>query len=129
MATKTKIKTFEAACKLLKLDPEKVLPKVTGVPKKHQQAIIAHAQLIIIAEALNMQANNGKPWAPDWDNSSQYKYWPWFNMSSSGLSFSDFDFSYSLSNVGSRLCFLSRELAEYAGKQFKDLYEKYFLIQ
>jgi len=128
MATKTKIKTFEAACKLLKLDPEKVLPKVTGVPKKHQQAIIVHAQLIIIAEALNMQANNGKPWAPDWDNSS-WKYWPWFNMSSSGLSYDVFVCSSSRSSVGSRLCFLSGELAEYAGKQFKDLYEKCFLIQ
>ena len=31
--------------------------------------------------------------------------------------------------VGSRLCFKSRELAEYAGKQFKDIYEEYYVIK
>lgn len=47
-----KIKTFETACKALKLDPVKVLPKVAGMPKHHQDALIAHAKLIIIAEAM-----------------------------------------------------------------------------
>ena len=118
---KPKIKTFEDACKALKLDPVKVLPKVSGMPKHHQEAMIAHAQLVIIAEALN------GGWKPDWDNHNEWKYYPWFRMSGSGLSFYGYDGSSSDSGVGSRLCFKSRELAEYAGKQFLDIYTEFFI--
>jgi len=126
----SKIKTFEAACKFLKLDPDKVLPKVTGVPKHHQEAIVAHAKLVIIAEALNTEANDGKPWKPDWTNGNWDKYYPWFDLSSgSCLSCGDFDLRISASYVGSRLCFKTAELAKYAGKQFLKLYEQYFLLK
>jgi hypothetical protein len=118
------IKTFEAACKQLKLDPKKVLPQVTGVPKKHQEAIVAHAKLVIITEALN------EGWTPDWENSDEWKYYPWFDMSSgSGLSFDGCAYRFSHSGVGSRLCFKTAELAKYAGTQFKKLYTQYFLIR
>ena len=39
------IKTFEDACKALKLDPEKVIPDFSMFPEKHQKAMIAHAKL------------------------------------------------------------------------------------
>ncbi|MEQ1678598.1 MAG: hypothetical protein ABL876_18020, partial [Chitinophagaceae bacterium] len=123
-----KIKTFEGACKLLKLDPAKVLPKVTGMPKHHQEATVAHAKLVIIAEALNMEANNGKRWEPDWTNGNWDKYYPWFRMSGSGLSFDDYVFQISYSYVGSRLCYISSDVAEYAGKTFKKLYQQYFCM-
>lgn len=128
----SKIKTFEAACKMLKLDPKKVLPVVSGVPKHHQEAIVAHAKLVIIAEALNTEANGGKTWKPDWANGEWDKYYPWFDMymsSGSGLSYYDCVDLGSGSIVGSRLCFKSSELAKYAGKQFKKLYEQYFLLK
>jgi len=125
----SKIKTFEGACKALKLDPAKVLPKVNGFPKEHQEALIAHAKLIIIAQALN------GGWQPDWNNSDEYKYWPYFrvipnnkSLSGFGLSYSDYDFWSANTCVGSRLCFKSSELAEYAGKQFKVLYEASYLL-
>jgi hypothetical protein len=119
-----KIKTFEAACKALKLDPKKVLPDVTAYPKHHQEAMIAHAKLVIIVEALN------EGWKPNWKNGLWDKYYPWFDLSSgSGLSFDVCDDRISGSTVGSRLCFKSRELAKYAGKQFEDLYKKYFLLK
>jgi hypothetical protein len=119
-----KIKTFEGACKALKLDPVKALPKVSGMPKRHQEATIAHAKLVIIAEALN------EGWKPDWKNGQWDKWYPWFWMNSgSGLSLVAVIFLRSASGVGSRLCFKSRELAEYAFKKFKKLYEAYFLIK
>jgi hypothetical protein len=125
-----KIKTFEAACKALKLDPNKVLPKVSSMPKKHQAALLAHAKLVIIAQALN------EGWEPNWSNRDEYKYFPYFVVkatdktpSGSGLSFDDCDRWHSSSNVGSRLCFKSYELAEYAGKTFIKLYEEYHLIR
>jgi hypothetical protein len=48
-----KIKTFEAACKALKLDPKKATPKVVGFPKQHAKALIAIGKLMIIIQALN----------------------------------------------------------------------------
>ena len=126
----SKIKTFEGACKYLKLDPEKVLPNVTGMPEHHQDATTAHAKLVLISEALNTEANDGKPWKPDWTNGNWDKYYPWFDMSSgSGLSYYVYVSQYSVSDVGSRLCFKSAELAKYAGTQFIKLYEQYFLLK
>jgi hypothetical protein len=124
-----KIKTFEAACKLLKLDPKKVLPDITNMPEEHQEAVLAHSMLVIITQALNKEANGGEAWKPNWKDSSEWKYYPWFDMSSgSGLSYDDYDLQDSDSFVGSRLCFKSADVARYAGTQFKSLYEKYFLI-
>ncbi len=118
------IKTFEAACKKLKLDPKKCLPVVSGMPKHHQDPTIAHAKLVIITEALN------DGWKPDWTNGKWDKYYPWFDMSSgSGLSYGGFGAQRSGSHVGSRLCFKTAELARYAGTQFKKLYEQYFVLK
>ena len=118
-----KIKTFEGACKALKLNPAKVVPIVKGMPKHHQDAIVAHAKLVIIADALN------GGWKPNWDNTNEWKYYPWFRMPGSGLAYFGYVRYCSSSDVGSRLCFKSRELAEYAGKQFKKLYSQYFLLK
>ena len=117
------IKTFEGACKKLKLDPKKCLPDVKGMPKHHQEATIAHAKLVIITEALN------DGWKPDWTNGNWDKYYPWFDMSSgSGLSYDDCANQHSHSHVGSRLCFKSRDLAIYAANQFNDIYKDFFII-
>ena len=98
MAT-AKIKTFEDACKKLGITP-KALPDVKTLPKQHIKAIVAHYKLVIIAEALN------DGWKPNWKDSSEWKYYPWFDMSSgSGLSCGDYDLLSSASTVGSRLCF------------------------
>jgi hypothetical protein len=121
-----KIKTFEDACKTLNFNPETVIPDFSIFPELYQKALIAHAKLILIAQALN------EGWQPDWSNWDEYKYYPWFDMeySASGC-FSCYvcDLWTAGSNAGSRLCFKSRELAEYAGKQFKELYEDYFVIK
>ena len=88
--------------------------------------IIAHLQLIIIAKALN------EDWTPDWSDDDVYKYYPWFNMESSsagGFVYCDSFNWNSVTYVGSRLCFKSRELAEYAAKQFQNIYEDYFVIK
>ncbi len=120
----SKIKTFEQACKKLGYDPVKVLPKVGTMPKHHQDATVAHAKLVIITEALN------DGWKPNWKDSNEWKYYPWFDMSSpSGPAFGVFGSWRSGSYVGSRLCFKSEELAEYAGKQFQKLYRQYFVLQ
>lgn len=120
----TDIKTFEDACLVLKLDPEKIIPDFSLFPVEEQSAMQAHSKLIIIAKAINGD------WVPDWTNWDQYKYFPWFEMgSSSGVGFSDYDFVrwLSLSGIGSRLCFKDRDTAKYVGNQFLELYKTYFV--
>lgn len=121
------IKTFEDACKALGI--KTTLPVVKGLPAKHAEAIVAHYKLVTITEALN------EGWQPDWNNHNEWKYHPWFNVkasakktSGSGLSFHGADYWVSLTYVGSRLCFKSEELAEYAGKTFRKLYEQSYLL-
>lgn len=67
------VKTFEDACSRLGLNSGMFLP---GDSKDE----IAYKKLKVIAKALN------EGWQPDWTNSNQYKYYPWFDLSSgSGL--------------------------------------------
>jgi hypothetical protein len=81
---------------------------------------IAYEKAKIVTKAINQD------WVPDWNNPSQYKYWPWFNLSSGfGFSYSGSDCAYAHSVVGSRLCFESREKSDYAGKQFLEIYKAF----
>lgn len=122
------IKTFEDACKALSIPT--TLPQVDALPEKHRKAIVANYQLYVIAQALN------EGWEPNWNDFSERKYYPWFDMETygdapvgSGFSFLGYDCDYTNTFVGSRLCFKSRELAEYAGKQFESIYKDVYLIE
>ena len=82
---------------------------------------VAYRILHLLAKSLN------EGWTPDWSNSGQYKYVPWFDLSS-GFRFDGDVYWASRSAVGSRLCFKSSEMAEHAGKQFLDVYRKFMVI-
>ena len=64
-----RVKTYADACAVLGIEPmnETVLAKL-GFTKDE----ITYRKLKTIAEALN------EGWRPDWANSKEYKYWPWF---------------------------------------------------
>lgn len=80
-----------------------------------------------ILKMLAISLNEG--WTPDWDNSSESKYFPWFVMGgSSGFRFYGHAYWYTDSHVGSRLCFKRPELARYAGEKFIDVYKKFMVI-
>lgn len=123
------LKTFEDACKVEGLDAGKVIPDFSAFPKQHHAAMIAHAKLIIITQAANRIANKGKEWSPDWDSGKWDKYYAWFWMNGgpSGFRFCGCDRWGSRSGVGSRLCCISRKVAEHVGNQFIELYRDYFL--
>ncbi|MCT4151356.1 hypothetical protein HZP59_08935 [Elizabethkingia anophelis] len=86
---------------------------------------IAYKHLKLITSALN------EGWTPDWSNWDERKYYPWFEMSDSSgrFSFNDSHDLCSFSCCASRLCFKSKEIAEYAAKQFLKVYEKYMVIK
>lgn len=122
-------KTFEEACTSKGYDPAAILPVVVLFPEKHQKAIIAYSKLIIVSEAIN------EGWEPDWNDGNEYKYLPWFDMeveknNTSGFRFyvTTCDYSATLTTGGSRLCFKTSKLAQYAGKQFLDLWRDMMVI-
>ena len=118
-----RVKSFEDACQVLGISTN--VPEVKGLPRKHQKAIIANYKLITIAEALN------EGWKPNWQDSDEYKYYPWFDMSNpAGVGCSDtYDTaSHSAAAVGSRLCLKNRELAIYFGQTFTDLFNDSLLL-
>ena len=121
---KERIKTFDDVIRELGDDPEEFKNAISIMEEPDE---IAYVKLKLIAKALN------EGWTPDWSNGEWDKWYPWFKMddSSSAGRFS-FDVSvnrYSLSVVGSRLCFKSKDLATYAGTQFLDIYKDFFTVK
>ena len=85
---------------------------------------LARRKLEVICEVLN------EGWTPDFSNEYEYKWHPWFFVKdngggSAGLSYSATDYSVTdtSADIVARLCFETKEKADYAGKQFIGLYE------
>jgi len=117
------IKTFEDACNKLGIDPSK-LPDLSMIPEEFRKPLIATYKLFIVFKAIN------DGWIADYSNHSQWKYYPWFRVLSSGFGFSAsyYCYGYAASDIGSRLCTDTSEKALYMAKQFEDLYKDLFLF-
>ena len=110
-----RVKTFEDACNVLG-----VTPSFTSIDTSDE---IAYKKLKIIVRALN------EGWQPNWNNSGEYKHYPWFYMDPKrGFVLYYVYCNLTYSSVGSRLCFRSEELAQYAATQFVDLYKQLFTL-
>lgn len=119
-----RVKTYEDACKVLGVEP---INEQNAKAQGFRSEEIARRKLETIAAALN------EGWKPDWNNTDQYKYYPYFyiqenakDKGSAGLSCATTirAASSSIALLGSRLCFYASRLARYAGNQFTDLYEQ-----
>ena len=145
---KERVKTFEDAAAILGNDNQSVVDYYAIVEATCTEDIIAFAKIRVIAEALN------EGWKPKFDR-EEYRYYPWFYIYSkdeydalseeekeecrvvgrSGYSSSagggvacanaGYASSGSYSFSGSRLAFKTRELAEYCGRQFIDIWQDY----
>ena len=101
---------------------------VQDVNPKHIKALIALNELFTIAQAWN----KADDFVPDFSNSMQDKWFPWF-VYDKGVAGFVFAFaantpSYTSASVGSRLCFKTRNRAIQFGKQFVGLYNQVFLL-
>ena len=111
------IKTFEDACTALDIDPDAVCCDVDTSDE------VAYKMLKVIIQAINQE------WTPDWSNTSQRKWYPWFNLSSGfGFDGSCYVCGNSCTAVGSRLCFESEEKSNHAGQQFLEIYRQFMTI-
>ena len=145
---KDKVKTFDDAVAILGNDNQAVIDYYAIAVKTSTEDIIAFAKLRVIAEVLN------EGWKPKFDG-DECCYYPWFYIYTKkeyeeldedekkecrvvgrsvgyasaygGVVCANADdaSSSSWTNVGSRLTFKTRELAEYCGKQFIDIWEKF----
>lgn len=116
---KERIKSFEDACKDQGLNPKDVLPYAGKKITVEQQVLNAYAMLRIIAKSL--QGN----WKADWsDNNDQKKWYPYFRHTGKGfvVNDADYDYCFTFTHVGSRLCFENSYIANYFGAQFIDLH-------
>jgi len=121
-----RVKTFDDALEIYKQDHD-ISSDMQAILdyKGNDTGMIAmqgFAQINIIRAVLN------EGWAPNWYNENEYKYYPWFKMFASGLSYDDCIYARLNSVVGSRLCYKSLDLAKYAGTQFIDIYQKFYTI-
>ena len=149
---KDKVKTFEDAVAILG-DEHPLVAQFRVIESSFKEAdnnlhLFAYARLVIIAEALN------EGWKPKFDG-DECRYYPWFYIYTKaeyeeldedekkdcrvvgrsgsnanavgGVVYADAGGASSISAtyVGSRLAFKTRELAEYCGKQFIDIWERF----
>lgn len=115
-----RVKSFADACEVLQLDPAKVLPYAEDTTDPEEINDNAFKKLKIIVKALN------EGWKPVYDG-TQWHYWPVFRHNNAGFGFSGtYYVAWGTSAfVGSRLEFKSRELSDYAGKQFIEIYNQF----
>nr|DAG15021.1 MAG TPA: hypothetical protein [Caudoviricetes sp.] len=101
---------------------------VQDVNPKHIKALIALNELFTIAQAWN----KADDFVPDFSNSMQDKWFPWFVYDKGAAGFvcaySAATPSYTHAYIGSRLCFKTRNRAIQFGKQFVGLYNQVFLL-
>lgn len=143
---KERVKTFDDAVAILGNDNQAVIDYYAIADKTCTEDILAFAKLRVIAEALN------EGWKPKFDG-DECRYYPWFyvytkeeyekldedekkecrvvgrsdinSIAGGGLVYAYVYYASSYSFGSSRLAFKTRELAEYCGKQFIDIWEKF----
>jgi hypothetical protein len=128
-----RVKSFEDALAIL----EEIVPDISwefkeiiGLKNRYAKRLIGEFKLMVIVEALN------EGWKPNWNDWNEYKYYPWFFVGGPahigaaagfGTVYSIIEASSTYTYLGSRLCFKTRALAEYAGRTFTALYEQFLL--
>lgn len=95
---------------------------------RHLKALSALNKLFTIAEAWN----KADDFVPDFSNTNQYKYYPWFFYDKDAAGFvvalTLNTASHTYVNFGSRLCFKTANRAHQFGKMFTDLFNEIFLL-
>lgn len=117
-----RIKNYEDACDLLGFNPLNEAKLIDlGLTKRE----IAYYKLIIIIKALN------EGWIPNVCDNNNCRWYPYFcpNGSPSSFVFGNSNCGNSSAHAGSgfRLSLKNKELSDYCGKQFLELWKEYII--
>jgi hypothetical protein len=112
-------RTFDDLCRATGTTGVDFNNKWTG--EGFDPSTIAFERMKILTKAYNQD------WPFDIFNTNQRKWYPWFEVLSSGFGFSPSycHYAYSITYVGSRLCFESEEKANHAGRTFIKLFQEF----
>lgn len=119
-----RVKSYADACKVLGIEP---MNEQNMKAQGFRPDEVARRKLETITEALN------EGWKPDWNNTDQYKYYPYFYIrenakakAHAGLASAPTirTASFTTAILGSQLCFHDSDTARYAGNTFTELYEQ-----
>ena len=121
-----RVTSYEEACERVGVEPL-TEERIKALELRTDE--VARKKLEVITAALN------EGWSPDWNNTSEYKYYPYFYIeprkygANAGLSYANTNYaaSYTAADFGSRLCFHEPDAARYAGRTFTELYEQLLL--
>jgi hypothetical protein len=112
-----KIKNYSDVCFELDIDELTIDSFNFITDEKDRLKIFRFYQIKQIEKVFNQN------WIIDWSNTNQYKYYPWFKLSSSsglvGFAGSAYDHAGSCAGVG---FFKNSEISNYVGKTFIDIY-------
>ena len=113
-----RIKTFSDVCKELGVSEDLFRP-VEGVEDESDAAM---RKIKAIAKALN------EGWYPDFENSNEAKWMPWFKKSRGKQALFYVDRYCSCTDVPAPTLFKSQKLAQHAVDQFMDVYTTAFKL-
>lgn len=109
-----KIKNYSDVCKEL-CEPELTETTFHRIPMKYRKKILAYSKLQQIQRLFNGD------WIPNWSDSSEYKYYPYYNTSGPGLVFVGSYYLFS-SFYGEVAFYKNREISDFIGRTFIDIY-------
>lgn len=124
-----RVRSYADACNALGIEP---MNEQNMKAQGFRPDEIARRKLETITEALN------EGWKPDWNDTDQYKYYPYFYIEENAKSKGSAGLSSALTicaapaafaHFGSRLCFHDSATARYAGRTFTELYEQILIEQ
>lgn len=126
MEFKSKIKTVADAFAYTNRDATILLNAFDALPDQDKKFMSHSYMRTVVTEALNQEANRGEKWTPNWsDGKWKYESWVSYKIDKAGVGFVVYvtlcGLTYSVSIVGSRLCFISSDVCNYFNEQFADL--------
>lgn len=113
-----KIKTWRDVLNAAGKEELEILPFKNPI-NKAQISINAVAKIQLISQVFN------EDWIEDFNNSNQYKWFPWFQKAPGVWVFYRSYCYGSCSSLGFGFYFKSEEVSNYVGRQFIDIYKEY----
>lgn len=126
------VKTYEDACKVLRVEPISrktnmvMFTSDRDTSEVFTLSILQSANFLALLKLETITAALNEGWKPDWEDKRQTKWSVWYDAEMKKFWFDECSMQ---STSSSRLYFKTRDLAEYAAKQFGDLYRQLLIEQ